>query len=70
MTMPPMLVPCPPKYLVRLFTTTLAPCSSGRQTAGEAAVLSMIRGILYFLQTADISSNGNIFSLGLPIVSP
>ena len=42
--MPPIELPCPPRYLVRLCMTMSAPCSMGRHSAGEAVVLSITTG--------------------------
>ena len=43
-TMPPIVVPCPPRYLVTEWTTMSAPCSNGRHRYGDASVLSTTSG--------------------------
>ena len=44
-TTPAVRLPCPPRYLVALWTTMSAPCSSGRQRREVAKVLSTITPI-------------------------
>ena len=66
--MPPIEVPCPPRYLVSECITIAAPCSSGR-TSNGAAVLSIINGMPKRLPIAATSAIGNTRSFGFGSVS-
>ena len=55
-------------YFVNEFTITAAPCSKGLQMIGDA-VLSTIKGMLYFLPISATSLIGKGLKYGLGSVS-
>ena len=69
-TMPPIVVPWPPRYFVTEWMTMSAPCSNGRQRYGEASVLSMTSGTpAPCAIVGDAPRVSQTLSCGLPIVS-
>jgi hypothetical protein len=59
----------PPRYFVAECTTSEAPHCSGRQTAGEANVLSTTNGTPASRQTAPMAGRSETAVVGLAIVS-
>ncbi|MNP54208.1 hypothetical protein D3C76_1487450 [compost metagenome] len=68
-TMPPMLVPWPPMYLVSECTTMSAPCSNGRHSTGVATVLSTISGTPWRCAASARACRSTMLPAGLPMDS-